>query len=92
MSRQDIIQSKLQAAFVPEGLKIENESALHRGHAGAGEETHFRVMIVALAFEGKSRLERHRMVNEALAIELAGDLHALTIRALTPAEARGLAL
>jgi BolA protein len=92
MDRQAIIQSKLQAAFAPEALKVENESALHHGHEGAGTDTHFRVMIVSLAFEGKSRLERHRMVNEALAIELAGSLHALTIRALTPAEARGLEL
>lgn len=92
MNRQEILESKLKAAFAPEGLKIENESALHHGHAGAGDETHFRVMIVAHAFEGKSRVERHRMVNEALAIELAGGLHALAIRALTPAEARGLSL
>jgi BolA protein len=92
MDRQAIIQAKLQAAFAPEALKIENESALHHGHAGAGQDTHFRVMIVSLAFDGKSRLERHRMVNEALAIELEGGLHALSVRALTPAEARGLEL
>lgn len=92
MNRRDIIESKLKAAFAPDALKIENESALHHGHTGAGDETHFRVAIVSLAFEGKSRVERHRMVNEALAVELAGGLHALAIRALTPAEARGLSL
>ena len=92
MDREESIRSKLNAAFAPEGLKIENESALHQGHAHAGEDTHFRVSIVSLAFEGKSRVERHRMVNEALAIELEGGLHALAIRALTPAEARGLSL
>jgi len=92
MDREAIIRAKLNAAFAPEGLKIDNESAHHRGHAGAGADTHFRVAIVSHAFEGKTRVERHRMVNEALAVELAGSLHALAIRALTPAEARGLSL
>jgi BolA family transcriptional regulator, general stress-responsive regulator len=92
MDREAAIRSKLTAAFAPEGLTVENESERHHGHQGAGADTHFRVTVVSLAFEGKSRVERHRMVNEALAIELDGGLHALAIRALTPAEARGLAL
>jgi BolA protein len=92
MTREEIIRSKLGAALAPEGLKIENQSAQHHGHAGAGDETHFKVTIIARAFEGKPRLERHRMVNETLKIELEGGLHALAIRALTPAEARGLAI
>ncbi len=92
MNREDIIRSKLNAAFAPDGLTVENESERHHGHAHAGSDTHFRVTIVSLVFEGKSRVERHRMVNDALAIELEGGLHALAIRALTPAEARGLSL
>lgn len=92
MSRETRIRSRLEAAFAPEALSIENESMRHHGHAGAGSDTHFKVMIVARAFEGKSRLERHRMVNDLLADEMAGGLHALAIVARTPAEARGLTL
>ena len=86
MDREAAIRSKLNAAFAPEGLTVENESARHAGHAGAGSDTHFRVTIVSLAFEGKPRLERHRMVNAALASELAGGVHALAIHASAPGE------
>src|SRR5262249_40618753 len=60
----------------------------HVGHAGhrEGGETHFRVYIVAEAFRGKSRLERHRMINETLAGELTGGVHALAIHASAPGE------
>jgi len=60
----------------------------HEGHAGArpGGETHFRVTIVAEAFRGRSRLDRHRMVNTALAEELADGVHALAIHASAPGE------
>lgn len=84
----DTIRSKLEAAFAPERLDVVDESARHAGHAGARPEgeTHFRVLIVAGAFAGLGRLERQRRVNAALAAELAGPVHALSIRALAPGD------
>ena len=88
MSVGSRIENKLRAAFAPEDLRIHDESHLHQGHAGhrPGGETHFRVTIVADAFAGKSRVERHRMVNEVLADELADRVHALAIHAAAPGE------
>ena len=88
MGMQDIITTKLVAAFAPESLHVEDESHLHAGHAGhrPGGETHFRLYIVSNAFRGKSRLERHRMINETLVGELAGGVHALAIHASAPGE------
>jgi BolA family transcriptional regulator, general stress-responsive regulator len=78
------IAQKLRGAFSPRHLEVVDESHKHAGHAGArpGGETHFRVRIVAAVFDGKGRLDRHRLVNEALADELAGPVHALSITAL----------
>ncbi len=94
MSVEDSIRQRLDEAFSPTVLRIENDSARHSGHAAMREhdpqvpgETHFTVHIVADAFAGKSRLERHRMVNTALAAELAGPVHALNIKAQPPSEA-----
>jgi len=83
------IEEKLRAALNPARLEIEDQSHLHAGHAGApdGGESHFAVEVVADIFENKSRLDRQRLVNGALADELAGPIHALSIRALTPDEA-----
>src|SRR5216110_2941366 len=88
MHRRDRITEKLTEAFAPARLDVVDESHLHAGHAGArpGGETHFRVTIVAEAFRGKSRLDRHRMVNETLSSELAGGVHALAIHAAAPEE------
>ena len=88
MSTRDIIINKLREAFLPESLDVTDESHLHEGHAGhrPGGETHFRIHIVSRAFEGKSRVERHRMINTLLAAELAGPIHALAIRATVPGE------
>lgn len=88
MGMQDIITTKLIAAFAPQSLRVEDESHLHEGHAGhrPGGETHYRLYIVADAFRGKSRLERHRLINAALANELAGRVHALAIHAAAPDE------
>jgi BolA family transcriptional regulator, general stress-responsive regulator len=88
MGMQDIITTKLLAAFAPESLHVEDESHLHEGHAGhrPGGESHFRLYIVSAAFRGKSRLERHRMINAALAKELEGRVHALAIHAQAPGE------
>jgi len=89
MRVHDLITRKLTEAFHPESLRIVDESHQHEGHAGhrPGGESHFRVYIVAQAFVGKSRLERHRLVNAALAAELAAGVHALAIHASAPGEA-----
>ena len=88
MATQDVITEKLRKAFTPVSLRVEDESHQHAGHAGhrPGGETHFRLYIVAEAFSGKSRLERHRMINAALAGELTGGVHALAIHAAAPGE------
>jgi BolA protein len=88
MRMNDLITEKLTKAFAPESLRVLDESHQHEGHAGhrPGGETHFRVYIVSQAFKEKSRVERHRMVNAALAGELAGSVHALAIHASAPGE------
>jgi BolA protein len=88
MGTQDVITEKLREAFTPQSLRVEDESHQHAGHAGhrPDGETHFRLYIVAEAFSGKSRLERHRMINAALAAELKGGVHALAIHAAAPGE------
>lgn len=88
MQTKDVITKKLTEAFAPESLRVEDESHLHAGHAGhrPGGETHYRVYIVSEAFRGKTRVERHRSVNTALAAELAGGVHALAIHAAAPGE------
>ena len=87
---QDLIIEKLRKAFDPESLHVEDESHRHEGHAGhrPGGETHFRLYIVSEAFRGKTRIERHRMINATLADELAGSVHALAIHAQAPGESR----
>ena len=89
MGMSDTIAGKLNAAFSPQSLNIVNESHLHAGHGHhtPNGESHFRVHIVSDAFDGKSRLERHRMINELLVVELRDNIHALAIHANTPAEA-----
>ncbi len=88
MRTADVITEKLTAAFAPESLRVVDESHQHEGHAGhrPGGQTHYRVYIVAEAFRGKSRIDRHRMVNQTLAQELAGGVHALAIHAAAPGE------
>jgi BolA protein len=88
MRTADQITRKLTEAFAPESLEVVDESQRHEGHAGhrPGGETHYRVYIVSAAFKGKTRLQRHRMINEALAGELAGGVHALAIHAAAPGE------
>jgi BolA protein len=88
MQVKSAIVEKLTAAFAPQSLDVIDESHRHEGHAGhrPGGQTHFRVHIVSEAFRGKSRVERHRMVNQALADELAAGVHALAIQAGAPGE------
>ena len=88
MATRDLITNKLTKAFAPQSLNVADESHMHAGHAGhrPGGETHFRVTIVAEAFRGKSRIERHRMINAILAEDLASGVHALAIHATAPGE------
>jgi BolA protein len=91
MRTADVITEKLTAAFAPQSLRVEDESHQHQGHAGhrPGGQTHYRVYIVAEAFRGKSRVDRHRMVNQTVAQELAAGVHALAIHASAPGEGGG---
>jgi len=88
MGTSDLITQKLTEAFTPESLRVVDESHQHAGHAGhrPGGETHFRLYIVSESFRGKSRVERHRMINSTLAAELAATVHALAIHAAAPGE------
>lgn len=89
MSAEARLKEKLMVALRPKRLDIINESELHAGHRsspGTGE-SHFRILIVADAFAGKSRVERHRMVNEALKDEVGGRIHALALSTYAPGEA-----
>lgn len=90
MSMEKRIREKLSAALQPTRLEIVNQSHLHAGHRGSPGtgESHFSVLIEARIFSGKSRLERHRLVNDTLAAELKGTVHALAIAAYAPGEAR----
>ena len=84
----DAIQHKLTEAFSPTRLEIVDDSDRHAGHAGASAsgESHFNVVIQAQAFEGAPKVARQRMVYRTLAEELAGPLHALSVKALAPGE------
>lgn len=88
MSLQARMREKLMLALNPTRLDVVNESHLHAGHSstpGTGE-SHFRVLIVSDAFSSKSRVERHRIVNDVLRDELRDGVHALAIKALAPGE------
>lgn len=83
--RVDRIRAVLEAAFAPAIVAVEDDSARHAGHAGArGGAGHFRVRIVSQAFSGRSRLQRHRLVYQALAEMLPAEIHALNIDARSP--------
>ena len=88
MPRKERLVRVLTERFSPVALAVEDDSALHAGHAGArpGGETHYTVLLVSGAFEGLSRVARHRAVNEAVSAEFAGGLHALSLVLRTPEE------
>jgi len=88
MRTADLITKKLTEAFAPQSREVLDESHQHEGHAGhrPGGQTHYRVYIVSEAFTGKTRLERHRMINQLLANELSEGVHALAIHAAAPGE------
>lgn len=84
-SRSQRIQSLLQTRFAPARVTVRDDSARHAGHAGArGGAGHFAVRIESDAFKGRDRLQRHRMIYEALADMLQADIHALNIEAVSP--------
>ena len=85
----DAIRHKLTVKFQPDRLEVVDDSGRHAGHAGAtaGGESHFNVVIEAAAFAGVNRVARQRQVYAALAEELAGPVHALSVKALAPGEA-----
>ncbi len=88
MSAEARLREKLMIALQPTRLDVTNESELHAGHRsspGTGE-SHFRILIVSAAFAGKSRIERHRMVNGALGDEVGGRIHALALATYAPGE------
>ena len=81
------IEDLLVAEFEPASILVKDQSHLHAGHAGAKDgRGHFHVKIVAEAFAGKSRLERHRLVFGALGNLMQTDIHALNVTALAPDE------
>jgi len=87
MDRRALIEDRLRAAFEPLALDVLDESAKHRGHAGAAAGGgHFRVRLVSERFRGRSRLERHRLVYDALAVELGPEIHALALELRSPEE------
>jgi len=88
-SRVEAIRRALEAELSPESLEIEDQSALHAGHAGVRGHGggHFAVQIVAGCFAGKSRIARHRMVHAALGDAFRDEIHAMSIKARTPGEA-----
>ncbi|HET7396460.1 MAG TPA: BolA family protein [Gammaproteobacteria bacterium] len=83
--RADRIRAELQQRLQPQSLEIVDDGARHIGHAHEGSG-HFTVRIIATAFAGKPRLQRHRMVYEALETLMQGNIHALSIKAMTPEE------
>ena len=88
MTMKELIETRLTNALQPSHLAVVDESHLHAGHAGwrEGGDTHYRLDIVSTAFEGKSRIDRHRLVNTALAEAFERGLHALAVKARAPGE------
>lgn len=83
-ARIAMLDQALRAAFAPQCLEIRDDSALHVGHASAGEAGHFAVYIVSEAFAGLSAVKRHQAVYAAVADLMGTEVHALSIEAKTP--------
>ncbi|HTO70345.1 MAG TPA: BolA family transcriptional regulator [Myxococcota bacterium] len=87
MDRRARIETRLREAFAPLALDVLDESHRHRGHAGAaGGAGHFRVRLVSERFRGVARVERHRLVYDALAAEIGPEIHALALELRSPDE------
>lgn len=85
--RIDRICVRLTETFAPEACQLDDESALHAGHAGAASGGgHYRLFIVSDRFEKQSRIQRHRLVYDCLSDMMHKDIHALAITALAPSE------
>ncbi len=84
MSLQQRIETKIKTALMPSHLEVINES--HKHSVPPGSESHFKLVIVASAFEGNPLVRRHQTVNGILAAELAGPIHALSMDTLTDRE------
>ena len=85
----EFLVNELEKAFSPQSLEVINESHLHEGHQPAFDgtgETHFRIRIVAKSFQGKTRLERHRLINQVVYPQMQNGLHAIAIEAKAPGE------
>ena len=82
MSRQQLIEARLRAAFAPLHLEVHDESHLH----SRGLETHYKVVLASAAFEGLRPVARHQKVYALLQDEMAAGLHALALHLFTPAE------
>lgn len=85
-NRQNRIRTALSASLTPDLLEVKDESALHAGHAGASPagETHYSIKVWSKSFEGKNRVEIHRIINEILDSEFKNGLHALSIKVIKP--------
>jgi BolA family transcriptional regulator, general stress-responsive regulator len=88
VSAEARMREKLMIALKPTRLDVINESEMHAGHRGSPGtgESHFRVLIVSDAFTGKSRIDRHRMVNAVLGNDVGGRIHALALNTYAPGE------
>lgn len=87
MDRRSRVESRLREALGAPHVEVVDESHLHAGHAGASAGGgHLRATIVSARFEGLARVARQRLVYEALAAEMGGEIHALSMRTFTPAE------
>ena len=87
MERSIQIETRLREAFTPEKIEVRDDSRLHAGHEGArAGGGHFAVTIVSPQFQGKNAVQRHQMIYRALGDMMKKDIHALSIRALTPDE------
>jgi BolA family transcriptional regulator, general stress-responsive regulator len=85
-TRVERIRAVVQDALHPVRLEIRDDSAAHAGHIGGGGKGHFKLLIVSEAFSGKSLIQRHRLVHDALAALLDSDIHALVLDTRSPNE------
>ncbi len=88
MNMEDKIKKAIEDSFSPEHFQLVNESHKHKGHAGddGSGQTHFQLLVVSRKFENCNRVQRQRMVNEALAVCFEEGLHALSMTLSTPEE------
>jgi BolA protein len=90
MTTLELIESRLRSTLAPDHLELEDDSAKHAGHRGATSGGgHYRLVIVSAEFEGKTLIDRHRLVNEALRDLFGPQIHALSMRTLTPDQWKG---